>query len=125
MQLIGGEVSVDDQNMQRVNHFRWIWPGESLGAFRPELPKPTQWDQLLTKLGLTDSEALAAVTAEGDVSEQLRTFVSRFLGHYFVPEPVIKAVRKRRRAKRLIASLGVQPTVINSNTRETTAGSPM
>jgi len=85
------------------------------------MPKSTEWDQLLAKLALSDSQALEVVKSDGEGGEQLRKFVSRFLGHYFVPEDVIKAVGHRKE-KLLAISLASQPTAINSNAVATTSG---
>jgi integrase len=63
------------------------------------MPKATEWDQLLAKLALDDSQALEAVKSDGEEGEQLRKFVLRFFRHYFVPEAAIKAVRRRPHPK--------------------------
>ena len=107
---------MDDQKARHVSHFGGMWPGQNLGPFREELPKPTEWDQLLAKLGLNDPQALDAVKSDGEDGEQLRNFVLRVFGQCFVPEAVIEAVRRCRKENQLAISLATQPTAINSNT---------
>jgi hypothetical protein len=75
-----------------------------------ELPEVTEWDQLLAKLGLSDSQALDAVKSEGEEGEQLRSFVLRFFKHCFVPEVVIDAVCHRRKKNRFAISLAEATT---------------
>jgi hypothetical protein len=113
---------VDGQNARHVSYFGRVWPGQNLGSVRRERPKPTEWDQLLAKLALNDSQALEAVKSEGEEGEQLRKFVLRFVRHYFVPEAAIKAVRRRRKVKHVAISLASQPTAIDSNAVATTSG---
>lgn len=99
---------MDVQKTQRVMYFGKSWPGENLGSFQPELPKPTEWEQLLVKLGLNDSAALEAIDAEGEAGNQIRHFVLSSLSHSYVPEAVIKAVRRRRKEKRLALAFSMQ-----------------
>lgn len=108
-------------NARQAFHLGAVGPRQNMGPFREELPKPAEWDQLLAKLALSDSQALEAVKSDGEASEQLRVFVSRFFGHYFVPEDVIKAVRHRKE-KHLAVSLASRPAAINSNAIATTCG---
>jgi hypothetical protein len=110
---------MDSQNA-RLNYLGREWPGRS--CFRGERPKPTEWDQLLAKLALNDSQALEAVRSDGEEGEQLRKFVSRFFRHYFVPEAAIGAVRRRRKVKHVATSLASQPTAIDSNAVAITSG---
>jgi hypothetical protein len=107
-----------DQNPRRVNHFG----NACLGPFRLELPQPAKWTQLLFALGLNDSQALEAVKSDGERGEQLRKFVLRSFGHYFVPEDVIEAARRRRKEKHTAISLANQPIANNSNDVSTTFG---
>jgi hypothetical protein len=86
------------------------------------MPEPTEWDQLLAELALNDSQALEAVRSDGEEGEQLRKFVSRFFGRYFVPETAIKAVRRRRKVKHVATSLASKPTATNSHAVATTSG---
>lgn len=84
---------MDNRNARRVSHFGGAGPGKNMGNFKPEIAMPAEWDQLLVKLALNDSQALEAVKSDREDGEQLRKFVLRFVGHYFVPEAVIEAVR--------------------------------
>jgi hypothetical protein len=113
---------VDGQNARHVSYFGRVWPGQNLGSVRRERPKPKEWDQLLAKLALNDSQALEAVKSDGEEGEQLRKFVLRFFRHCFVPEAAIKAVRRRRKVKHVAISLASQPTAIDSNAVATTSG---
>ena len=106
---------------RHASYFAGAGAGQHLGNFKPEIPQPTEWDQLLAKLSLSDLQALEAVRSDGERGEQLRKFVSRFFGHYFVPEEVILAVRDRKKKTPAI-SLASQPTTINSNAAATTSG---
>jgi hypothetical protein len=112
---------MDCQNA-RLSYFGRVWPGQHLVSFRREMPKATEWDQLLAKLALDDSQALEAVKSDGEEGEQLRKFVLRFFQHYFVPEAAIKAVRRRRKVKHVAISLASQPTAIDSNAVATISG---
>lgn len=91
---------MNNQNAQHVNSFEGAAPGKNLGNFKPEIAVPAEWDQLLTRLALNDSQALEAIKSDREDGEQLREFVLRFLGHHFVPEAVIEAVRHRPKEKR-------------------------
>jgi hypothetical protein len=96
---------MDHMNTRRVRYSRGGLPGQNLGSFRLELPELAEWDQLLAKLGLSDSQALDAVKSEGEEGEQLRRFVLRFFRQFFIPEAVIKAVSRRLTKNRLVISL--------------------
>jgi len=113
------------QNARRVSLIGGVWPTQNQGAFRWELAKPAEWDQLLTRLGLDDSQALNAVKSDKEEGEQLRNFVLGSFRQSFVPEAVIKAVRRRRKENQLAISLASQPTAINSNAVATTSGEQM
>lgn len=113
---------MDGQKARPVSYFGRVWPGLNLGSFRREMPEPTEWDQLLAKLALNDSQALEAVRSDRKEGEQLRKFVSRFFERYFVPEAAIKAVRRRRKVKQVATSLASKPTAINSHAVATTSG---
>jgi hypothetical protein len=106
-----------DQNTQYVNYYRKLWPG-----LRPEFPQPAEWDQLLTRLGVDDSEALEAVKSDGNEGEQLRKFVLRSFRDHFVPEAVIKAVRRRLKEKSGAISLSAQAAAVDSNAGAITSG---
>ena len=55
------------QNARRVSFIGGVWPTQNQGAFRWELAKPAEWDQLLTRLGLDDiPQALDAVRSDGE-----------------------------------------------------------
>jgi hypothetical protein len=112
---------MDGQNA-RLSYLGRVWPVLHLVFFRREMPKPTEWDQLLAKLALNDSQAPEAVKSDGEEGEQLRKFVLRFFRHYFVPEAAIKAVRRRRKANHVATSIASQPTAINSHAVATTSG---
>jgi hypothetical protein len=81
--------------MDRLNvkHFRLKCQNQ--GFFQSDLPEIAEWDRLLRKLGLNDSQALEAVKSDGEAGERLRKFVWRAFRHFFVPEIVIEAVRHR------------------------------
>ena len=83
------------QNVQYFNSMARGWREQNLDSFKPELPQLAEWDQLLGKLGLNDSQALDAVKSNEDAGQQLRRFVSRVFRHNFVPEVVLEAVRSR------------------------------
>jgi hypothetical protein len=106
---------MDRDNAPHVNFIFKSWPGQNLGAFRLEAPKPAEWDQLLTALGLTDAQALEAVNSDGETGEQLRKFVLTGFRQYFVPEVVIKAVRRRGILQSVVAEVD-QITTVTSNT---------
>lgn len=94
------------KNNRRVSYLRGaLLTAQNLGPFSLELPEIAEWDQLLVKLGLSDSQALDAVKSEGEEGEQLRRFVLRFFKQFFVPEAVIKAVSHRLKKNRLVISL--------------------
>jgi hypothetical protein len=94
------------KNERRVSCLRGaLLTTQNLGPFGLELPEIAEWDQLLSKLGLSDSQALDAIKLEGDEGEQLRRFVLRFFKRFFVPEAVIKAVSRRLKKNRLVLSL--------------------
>lgn len=94
-----------DQNARPASYFLGVWPGQNPGAFRRELPRPTEWDQLLAKLGLNDSQALGAIKSGGKEGEQLRNFVLKFSRESFVPEAVIRAVVRYRKENQPSVSL--------------------
>ncbi len=71
------------------------WAGRNQGLFQSDLPEVAEWDRLLRQLGLNDSQALEAVKSDGEAGERLRKFVWRAFRHFFVPEIVIEAVRRR------------------------------
>jgi len=100
-----------EQNARRAFHFG----NATLGPFRPELPQPTKWAQLLVKLDLNDSQALEAIRSDGERGEQIRKFVLRSLRLHFVPEPVIEAMYRRRREKRVAISSLIQQKAIDLN----------
>ncbi|HEY6490832.1 MAG TPA: hypothetical protein VIY99_17025 [Terracidiphilus sp.] len=106
---------MDDQKTQRISYFGKTWPGENLGAFKLELPKPTEWEQLLLQLGLNDAQALKAVNCDGEAGEQLCRFVLSSLSHSYVPEAVVTAVRRRRKEKRLAIAFSIQSAAIHSD----------
>jgi hypothetical protein len=90
------EASVDGQNAAHVSYFGRLGPGQNLGFVRRERPKPTEWDQLLAKLALNDSQALDAAKSDGEEGELLRKFLLRFFRHYFVPEAKPRVVAETR-----------------------------
>lgn len=113
---------MDAQKARRVSYFGKTWPGENLGSFRPELPKPTEWEQLLIQLGLNDAQALKAVNSDGEAGEKLRRFVLGALSHSYVPEGVITAVRRRRKEKRLAIAFSIQSAACSSNAAASPTG---
>lgn len=106
---------MDNQNARHVSYFGGAGPGRNLGNLKPEMATPAEWDQLLAKLALNDSQALEAVKSDREDGEQLRRFVSRFLGHHFVPEAVIEAVRHHSKEKRPAILSASQSTAANSD----------
>jgi hypothetical protein len=106
------------QNARRAFNFG----NACLGTFRPELPQPTKWALLLVDLGLDDSQALEVVKTDSERGEQLRGFVMKSLGLYFVPEAVIEATRRRRKAKRVAISSASQRMAIDSRRVGITSG---
>ncbi len=112
------------QNAPRMNYFGGVGPAQTLGPFRLEMPIPTEWDLLLAKLALSDSQALEAVKSDGEQGERLRKFVFRSFTHHFVPEEVIKAASRRRKEKHLEASRTSQPGAIDSSAAATLSSGP-
>jgi hypothetical protein len=92
---------MDHRNARRVSNLGKRWP-KAIGW---EFPEVAEWDQLLTKLGLNDSQALDAVKSEGEKGDQLRSFVLKCFKQYFVPEAVLNAVGRRRKQYQLALSL--------------------
>jgi hypothetical protein len=86
-----------------------MWPG-----LRPEFTKPAEWDQLLARLGLSDSQALEAIESGGETGEQLRKFALKAFRFCFVPEAVIHAVRRTRANTHAIPLSADSPTGISS-----------
>jgi hypothetical protein len=113
-----------DENAPRINYFGGVRPTQTLGPFRLEMPVPPEWDQLLAKLTLSDSQALEAVKSDGEQGERLRKFVFKSFTHHFVPEEVIKAASRRRKEKHLEASPTSQPGAIDSNAAATLSSEP-
>jgi hypothetical protein len=58
----------------------------------------SQWDQLLAKLGLTEREALNAIVQDADIGRSIRRFVQNSARNHFVPEDVLLAVGRQRKA---------------------------
>jgi hypothetical protein len=106
---------MDDLNARHVSNFGAVLSGPNLGSVAIELPKPTEWDQLLVKLGLNDSQALEAVKSGQEKGDQVRNFVLKFFRQYFVPEPVIAAVSRFQKDSQVAISLATQPTPVHSN----------
>ena len=105
------------------------WPRRSsspfgnANSFKFEAPQAAEWDQLLTNLALTDSEALEAVKTEGEKGERLRNFVLRFFRDHFVPEAAINAVRYPGKVKSVAVPLAGQPTATHLDGVVATFGS--
>lgn len=116
---------MDQQSAPRPRSLRKAWPGQSPCPFTAEVPKPAEWDQLLTKLGLDDSQALSAIKSEGNVGKQLRDFVLRFFRQCFVPEAVIRAVRRSRNGNEFAVLSASEPTEIDSNSLAMASGEHM
>ena|SRR5579863_771194 len=110
------------QNARPVSFIGGVWPRQNQGAFEWELPKPAEWDQLLTRLGLNDSQALDAIKSDGEKGEQLRNFVLTFFRQYFIPEAVLTIARRHRRETQIAIQLANQPTAINASAVATTFG---
>ena len=84
-ELVSGTRSLSPRQAQQV------------GALVPETLEVSQWDQLLTKLGLTEKEALDAIIQDSDIGRSIWRFVQESFRSHFVPEDVLLALRKRQR----------------------------
>ena len=69
------------------------WRAQQVG---PSIPEVAQWDQLLRKLGLTEREALDAITQNCDVGLSIRRFVQDACRSHFIPENVLLAMKLQR-----------------------------
>lgn len=74
---------------------------QQAGALSPETLEICQWDQLLTKLELTEQEALDAIVRDSDIGRSIRRFVQDSFRDHFVPEDVLLAIGKQRKAAAL------------------------
>lgn len=93
--------------MEETRYFRSIarfWPSQK--SVPPEAQQFSEWDRLLSKLSLNESQALEAISLQDEVGIQLRKFVSRSSKRSFVPEPVIRAVRSVRATARVSEQIG-------------------
>ena len=63
-------------------------------TYVPEPVEVAQWDQLLSKLGLTEPEALDAIVRDADIGRSIRRFVQESCRDHFVPEDVLLALKR-------------------------------
>lgn len=75
-----------------------VWDSRAVRASVPPVFEGSEWDRLLTRLGLTEREALAAVREGREAGQPITRFVREEFRERFVPEDVLLAVNKQWRA---------------------------
>jgi hypothetical protein len=74
-----------------------VWQSNQDGVSVPKRIELSRWGQFLSKLGLTEPEAIDAISRDGDMGRSVRSFVHNSFRHSFVPEDVLLAIAKATR----------------------------